>query len=359
MRPLTEFRTYLAEAKRLLIVDLGFLGDTVHTLPALAELKQALPNTEIHVLSTPVGCEILNMASSVDRAVSFPLKAPSPPWWRHTDILRALRRTRFDCALSFTGSDRNVFITAASGARRKVIHDDGRPHLWRTWLVRNWVPRRSRTLPVLEQRREVLKCMGFDLHPTTFGLGAGRAERDWAAANIPANALHFSINASSHIKEWPLAQWIELAKQVMRELPLHRVVATAGAAPRERDRLNQFIAGLDPVERSRLVVFQEVLPIPRLGAVLDRCVLHVGADSGVLHLAMAWGVPTVSIFRDYDGLCEWQPQGPRHRSIIRPCECEANKRWDRRCEHVAQCLAGIPADAVARSIHQLLTQNPV
>ena len=351
---LNRFRQEWAHARRLLVVDLGFLGDTVHTVPALCELKQALPNTEIHVLSTPVGCEVLKMAASVDQAISFPLKAPSPPWWRHTDILRELRRKRFDGALSFSGSDRNVIITAASGARWKVIHDDGRPHLWRTWLVRNWVPRRRLSLPVLEQRRQILACLGFDLHPTVFGLRVDAGERSWARANVPPNALHFSINASSHIKEWPLDQWVALAKQVLRDLPSISVVATGSGSTREKERLDQLTTALEPAERDRLVQFEDSLPISRLAAVLERCRLHVGADSGVLHLALALGVPTVSIFRDYEGMREWLPVGPQHRSIARVCECERQGHWGSECQSVAQCLSRVSTNDVLRLIHDLI-----
>jgi ADP-heptose:LPS heptosyltransferase len=354
---LTELRHQLAGVRRLLVVDLGFLGDTIHTLPALWELKQALPETEIHVLSTPVGCEVLQLASSVDQAVAFPLQAPSPPWWKHTDILRSLRRKRFDCALSFTGSDRNVFITAASGAGMKVIHDDGRPHVWRTWLVRNWVPRRSRLLPVLEQRRQVLACLGFELHATTFDLRVDAGERRWAAAAVPANALHFSINASSHIKEWPLNHWVALARQVLHDMSAHSLVATGSGSVRERDRLAQFAAALDPAERDRLILFGDPLPIPRLAAVLERCQLHVGADSGVLHLAMALGVPTVSIFRDYEGLREWRPEGPQHRTVTHPCDCEQKKRWGHECDTVAQCLREVPATDVALLVQDLVSSS--
>lgn len=356
---LTKFRRELGAARRLLIVDLGFLGDTIHTLPALWELKQALPNADIHVLTTPVGCEVLKLAPYVDEAIPFPLKAPSPPWWKHSDILFALRRRRYELALSFAGSDRNVIMTALSGARIKAVHDEGRAHVWRKWLIRNWIPPRNRSVSVLEQRRQVIECLGFDLHSATFDLRLNDDDRSWARANIPANVLHCSINASSHVKEWPLMHWVNLGKQLLIDLPSHSLVVTASASERERDRLRQFTAAFEPTLRSRIVSFEASLSIPRLAAVIKRCLLHVGADSGVLHLAVALGVPTVSIFRDYEGLREWQPQGPRHLSAVRSCNCEATKCWGQECDTVAQCLAGISAGEVRRLVHKLVALNPV
>jgi len=63
----------------------------------------------------------------------------------------------------------------------------------------------------------------------------------------------------------------------------------------------------------------------------------------------------VSIFRDYEGLKEWQPQGPAHRSVVRHCTCEATKSWGRECALIACCLADISASEVKSLIHELLT----
>jgi ADP-heptose:LPS heptosyltransferase len=344
------------------LVDLGFLGDTLHTLPALVELHRSIPGLAIDVLTTPVGSEMLKMAPYVTRAIPFPLSAPSPPWWRHWDILSSIRARRYDVAMSFNGSDRNIFITAFSGAGLKILHDDSRPHFWRTWLVPHWVARRSRSIPVFEQRRQILAALGFNLEAAAFNLRVNSGEQQWAEAQLPADALHFSINASSHIKEWPLVNWIAFAKQCLQDLPGRRIVATGGMAGREQARLAEFVGALSTEERSRIILFDLPLSIPRLAAVLQRCQVHVGADSGVLHLAMALGVPTLSVFRDYEGLREWLPVGPKHRSIVRHCPCEANKVWERRCGQVAQCLAAISAGELHDELRLLLSSveaNPV
>ena len=53
-------------------------------------------------------------------------------------------------------------MTALAGARWKVGHEAGRKHWWNRWLIPNWVSRRSRELPVFEQRRAVLKDLESD-----------------------------------------------------------------------------------------------------------------------------------------------------------------------------------------------------
>jgi len=87
--------------------------------------------------------------------------------------------------------------------------------------------------------------------------------------------------------------------------------------------------------------------LPQLAALLSRCALHIGADSGVLHLAAALGVPTVSIFREYAGLEEWLPRGAQDRHLTAPCACAEGVRDSCRRRQTAECLEGLSPESVA------------
>src|SRR5437899_201958 len=133
-RELKSFYERTRAARKIIVVDLGFLGDSVQLVPALWEIKRHYPEAELHTLSAPVGAEVLSLAPCVDRPWAFPLGSPSPPWWRHWDLIRALRRERFDVAFNFSGADRTVFLTALTGAKWRVAHAAGREHFWNRWL---------------------------------------------------------------------------------------------------------------------------------------------------------------------------------------------------------------------------------
>jgi ADP-heptose:LPS heptosyltransferase len=337
-------------AKKIIVVDFGFLGDSVHLLPALWEIKRQYPTAELHTLSASVGAELLAMAPCVDRPWSFPLTAKSPPWWKHWDILFALRRQRFDVAFNFTGSDRSLFATAFIGARWSLGCQAGRRHFWNGWMVRDWVERASRELPVFEQRRQVLAARGFALEPARFDLRVPEEARQWASQTVPENLAHLSINASTPVKEWPLENWIELAKPLLAADGQLCLAATASANPREQERLAALAEG---VGNKRLVCLPG-LSIARLAGVLQRSRLHVGGDSGVLHLAMALGVPTLGLFRDHAGMKEWMPVGEKHRHFVAPCSCLKENRADCLAAGKASCLAGIsPAKVAEEALRQL------
>ncbi len=340
---LTDFYSRSRAARKILVVDLGFLGDSVHLVPALWEIKRHYPAAELHTLSAPVGAEVLQLAPCVDRPWAFPLAAPSPPWWRHWDLLLALRRERFDLAFNFSGADRTLFMTALTGARWRVAAVSGRKHFWSTWLVREQAPRPSPGLPVYEQRRQTLAACGLELAAPRWDLRLPETAVRWAEARVPASAIHFSINASTPLKEWPLEHWIELARQLLAREPSARIIATGSANAREQERLRSLAAGTG---NDRLTVLPAGMTIAELAAALQRCRLHVGADSGVLHLAMALGVSTVALFRDYAGTLEWLPRGQSHKHLVVPCPCANVKDPPCAATGKARCLAAITPEQV-------------
>ncbi len=338
-------------ARKVIVVDLGFLGDTVHLVPALWELRRAYAQAELHVLTTRVGAEVLAQAPCVDRTWVFPLGAPSPPWWKHWGVLRALRHERFDVAINFSGSDRSVFTLAAIGARRSLAYQGGRRHFWQRWLVPEWIPRQTLPSPVFEGRRHLLGLGGFPLAAARFDFVLPPGQQRWAADNVPAGALHLSVSASLPLKEWPLANNVDLVRRLLAQRPGSRLVATTAPNPREQARL----AALgDAVRDERLQLISAPLSIGLLAALLQRCALHVGPDSGVLHLAAALGVPTVAIFRRYADMADWLPRGPHHAHLTAPCDCVNAKFAPCAAAGVARCLGGIAAEAVGAAIFQLL-----
>jgi len=315
IQPTHTFLERTRAATKIIVVDFGFLGDSVHLVPALWEIKRHYAGAEIHTLSATVGAELLAMAPCVDRPWAFPLTAKSPPWWKHWDILKALRRQRFDVAFNFAGSDRSIFSTAFIGATWTLGFEAGHHHFWNGWLASDWVKRGSRELPVFEQRRQVLASRGFDLQPARFDLHIGEEARQWVRQIVPENVAHLSINASTPLKEWPLENWIALAKALLAAEGALHLAASASANPREQERLAALAQGVD----NKRLICLEAPSLARLAAVLQRSRLHIGGDSGVLHVAMALGVPTLGLVRDHAWLKEWTPVGEQHRQFVADC----------------------------------------
>jgi ADP-heptose:LPS heptosyltransferase len=340
------------DAAKIIVVDLGYLGDTLHLVPALWEIKDHYRRVKLHVLSTRLGCEALSLVPCVDRAWSLELKKGKRTLREHWIVLRALRRERFDLAFNFSGNDRGIILTGLCGARISIAHSAGRSHFWNSWLVNHWVSRRPTTLRVFEQRRQVLAACGLKPGPPRFVLQANEADAKWAAGVLPAGGVHLSINSGNPFKELPLEFHVLLLKTIWASLPKLQVWASAGPQERERERLQKLV---EMVKDNRLQLLPENLNLSRLAAALVRCRLHVGPDSGVMHMAAAMGIPTISFFREQKGFENWLPFGEGHHVFSVPCTCIDHHEAP--CERLghAACLAALDPTSVAKTILERLS----
>ena len=116
-------------------------------------------------------------------------------------------------------------------------------------------------------------------------------------------ALH--PGSGSTRKNWPPERFAELALTLARG---RRFLVVEGPADE---------AAVAPLRERKDAVVARGLPLNTLGALLARAALYVGNDSGVSHLAAAWGTPTVALFGPTEATI-WSPVGPRVRVLEAP-----------------------------------------
>jgi len=340
--------------KKVLLVDLGFLGDTVHSIPAIRAL--ALSGAQVDVMTTSVGAELLALVAEVHRTWIVPLRRPSPAAWKNLGTIWAIRGQNYDAAITFVGSDRNLFCAAASGARERIAHLTGRNSCLSRWGLTRTLPPRDRALPVFKQRLSALQELGWNGRDPGWAWTIPSNDQRWARDSVKSPSLHLSVNAaSSPLNEWPLDDWASALRQIWKVRPGVHLVATGAGSERESARLGDFQALVgDP----RLKILSDRLTVARLAALLQMAELHLGLDSGVLHLAMALGKPTVSLFRESIGRSGWAPRGERHRVLLRPCPCQSSGQSV--CEGSrSKCLAEIKPEDVAEAVLGAWPSKPV
>lgn len=335
--------------KKILVVDLGFLGDTVHSVPALRALAAA--GAQVDVMTTAVGAEVLSMVPEVHRVWITPLRKPSPPWWQGLAQLRKIRAQKYDAALSWIGSDRNLYGVGWSGANARIARITGK----NSWSARLRLTRiiesNDRAQPVFEQRLCFLRDLGWAGTQPGWAFAISQPDRTQAESLAQKPFLHLSVNAASTpLNEWPLDDWAVVLREIWKEAPKLQVLATGAGSERETARL-QDLAAL--VSDPRLKIHAKRTPVPSLAAILEASELHLGLDSGVLHLAMALGKPTVSLFRESLGRLGWAPRGSGHQVLVRDCSCNASGRAT--CSGGrALCLSKISTAEVAQAVLALL-----
>src|SRR5438270_10693546 len=112
----------------ILVIKPSSLGDIVHTLPAVAAIRDAHPKARITWVMNPEFTPLLRGNSDVNHIHVFPrrdfsgLGAPVKfgPWLKET------RKLKPDLALDFQGLLRSAFIARMSGAKEVYGMSDGR-----------------------------------------------------------------------------------------------------------------------------------------------------------------------------------------------------------------------------------------
>jgi ADP-heptose:LPS heptosyltransferase len=94
------------------------------------------------------------------------------------------------------------------------------------------------------------------------------------------------------------------------------------------------------------------------GAILKQSALLISGDSGILHIGVGLGIPTISLFGP--GIAEkWGPRGPHHRILESHLSCSPCTRFGttQRCPRNAECMNLISADEVVQAATMMLKKT--
>ena len=108
----------------------------------------------------------------------------------------------------------------------------------------------------------------------------------------PLIAIH--PGSGSAKKNWPVERWRELGSRLLSADPPPRLLLVGGEADGPQ------LAALAKAWPGAEVLTARDFPLPALAAVLARCQLFLGHDSGISHLAAAVGTRCVLLFGPTD-----------------------------------------------------------
>jgi len=303
-------------AKKIMFFGLGFLGDMVHSLPALWMVRQAYPQAQLHVGAAAHVASFLECAPWVDRVWGYPRFPKHASLKENLDFVRRMRRERFDVLINLNRSDRSSWLTFFSGARERLgrMPGDGGPPFWRHRFTET-VEDPFSAEPVYVQNCRCLEKAGFPFSQPEFHVEIKPAHL--LAANISeADAgtyFHLSPFTTDDRKELTPAQLVELIKELQMRWPEKKLVLSGAPTERERAKLALLLKQLPhPPWR----VFAGELDLMQLAAVIQHSAAHLCGDTGTLHMGLMTGTPTVSWFRPNPGSEKWIPVGTHHRTLF-------------------------------------------
>jgi ADP-heptose:LPS heptosyltransferase len=273
------------EGSRILVLRALGLGDLLTAVPALRGLRRAFPRAEI-TLATPRALgPIVREVGAVDRllhAVALnPVRWDGPPpslavnlhgrGPQSIDLLRGLCPERL--------------LTHAHPERPAVV---GRPWCPDQHEVRRWC--------------DLLADAGIPAFVDDLALPRRRVgSGDDGAVIVHPGASHVA-------RQWPPERYGSVARLLSRAG--HRVLVTGSAAERPPARRVAAGAGLPTTD-----VLAGRTSLDRLAELVANARLVLCGDTGIAHLATAYGTPSVVLFGPVPPALWGPPKRPRHRAL--------------------------------------------
>jgi lipopolysaccharide heptosyltransferase I len=340
---------------RILIVKLGSIGDIVHTLPALAALRAAMPQAEISWVVERPSSEILKDNPLLDRLIEVDTKALRRGLMSGETLraprqqLRRLRASAFDLALDFQGLLKSASIARLSGARRVFGYSRAglrEPASAVLLSKRIAVPR---NVHVIRKSLLLLEgSLGIPV-PDEFSFPINTtAEHEGEAQGAAAGERYAIINPGGGwpTKLWSAERFGQLADRLWSSFGIPSLV-TYGPGELE---LAEAVRHSSVSGKARPVS----LSLKGFYSLARGASVYVGGDTGPTHLAVAAGTPIVGLF----GPTEWWRNGsPRAQDI-----CVERNDIDCRVDcHRRSCskwiCMDIEVERVLEAVHKRLVSH--
>ena len=351
-QPLAPARWDWSSVRKLLVIRLRSIGDTVLTTPSLVALRRFLPHTSIDILLEDWVAPVLDGSPLVDRVISIP---------RHSNAARAriardLHRTGYDVVYNLHGGTTATFLARASGARQRV----GYAHYQYARLHNHVAPSPQEiwSRPTLHSAEQQLALIGWTGVPVSDRPATQLAVTEKAARSVAARLAAHEIDrepvalihpaAAFETKQWPAENFA----RVIDEVAARGLTPVVIVAPKEKQVLDSVVQ-----QSSARVIGLTDLSLPEVTALAARAQLFVGNDSGIAHMAAAVSTPCVVIFGS-SNVAHWRPWTTNKNEVVREeMKCQPCHGYFCAEFETPQCILRIPVERVVAAIDRLMRET--
>jgi heptosyltransferase I len=276
---------------RVLIVKLSSLGDVVHAMPVVHDIRGVYAGAQVDWVVEPAFAPLVRRVQGVHRVIECAQRRWRKRWW--TGAVRAewrafkqqLQAERYDAVLDLQGLTKSALVArlARGPSFGLANRTEGSGYeLPARWLVDQTITIEPRIHALDRSRELAARALNYQVDGSPhFGLQAH-------GEPLPKPTVVFVHGTSRGDKLWPEACWIELGQR-MEAAGFSVALPRAGAA--EHERAQRLAKGIG----RHAVVWPEMSLdhlVDRLGAATG----VIGVDSGLSHIAVALNLPHVQLY---------------------------------------------------------------
>ncbi len=325
-RPVPPNSPYL---KRVVFVKPCCMGDLLMATPAFAALRKALPDAHIALSVGQYSLPSVRNNPNLDSIVDAGVADTDHSLGSYMRLGRYLRRNQYGTALVL---DRSPMLNMAAYLSRAPIRA-GLDSQGRGVALTHPVPcPPNRARHEVEWYLDVVRALGIKAPANTAYLEFYPTDEDKQRAGHVLSealgeegeseyglvALHLGGGANPGMnlpaKRWQPERWARVADWIAETYEAN-ILILGGPGEQDREAAEAFKAALFPTTRPYVADLVGKLQWGEMGALLQRCSIFLGHDTGAMHLATAVRTPVVAVFGPSDP-ARYGPWDPSGRSVV-------------------------------------------
>lgn len=343
---------------KILIVQLGFIGDVILSTPVITALAEVYPLATVSFLTTPAAEGLLRFDRRLAKVHVYDKRGRQSGLFGLREMARELRAEKYDVVFSLHKSARtSILLKLAAipkryGFRRAALN-----------FLYTVAAEREDLFHEVLRNLAVLRSVGYkpeeDFAPQMFLVlspeACAKADEWWGDA--PAEKrICLAPGSVWETKRWSAEQFARLGAML---LDRGFYLALIGG-PADRQAAELIVEQLQQRnDFSRVINLMGRTSLLESAAIIDRSTALVSNDSAPLHIASALQVPVVGVFCATIPEFGFGPWKTPHRTIglyelsCRPCRAHGSRICPTSTE---KCMNELSAEAVLSQLNDLLGQ---
>lgn len=337
------------------IFQTSFIGDSVLTTPLIQKTAKLFPQAKIVVITRPQTEDIFRPMKEVSQIILNDKKG----WNKITGVwktAKAIKNTKADIILVPHRSFRSALIAWLSGVPVRIGFTSSEGWFLYTktvpfsWMIHD-AERNLSLLQGIVKEKFTAEKLNMRYAPSA----EENVERLIKDFNLEGKTL-VGIHAGSAwpTKCWPMEYFVSLISRLQTELGVQAVLV--GGGKKDAD-LGEKICQLSQGHTANLC---GKTSLADLMALMQHFKLFITNDSGPMHIATAFEVPTLAIFGPTTRELGFFPYGEGHRVMevknlaCRPCALHGGKKCP---QGHFKCMKDITVDTVFNNAKEMLLEH--
>lgn len=308
------------KVKRILIIKMSGLGDTVLMLPGLKRLRKKFPNAKIFILTSPFSQGVVNEQGFIDGSINYDGLGLHKGLGGFFAIISEIKEYDFDLSIDYEQNHKlTTLMSCLAGIKKRIgfYNDKNRPGILLTDKVlikanRHMIENFDALLNPLGIMEKSLTLEPIDCleHEKSF-IARWKKEKNVEGAGLFIG-IHVGSSEKAASRRWTKEGFASIADKLKEEF--NATIVFTGSL---HDR--PLIDDVVKLMKTTPLIATE-LTIKQFVALLGSLDLFISNDTGPMHMGAAMNVPTIGLFGPQTPVC-YGPLGSKHTSIYKGVSC--------------------------------------